>query len=124
MDTLVVHPFKRLQESGQSTFEAISYAILIDGLDECAGENRQVELLAAIKHCLLESDLSFRVCIASRPVWAVRSALQSGGICTTFSSATRTTLQPTFVDISGGGCKTVNGSSFQTVEVRPGRGSR
>ncbi|KAJ2927472.1 hypothetical protein H1R20_g9622, partial [Candolleomyces eurysporus] len=79
MNTLIAQPFKCFQESGELGFEAIPYAILIDGLDECAGEDRQAELLAAIKQCLLESDLPFRICIASRPEWAIRSALEPGG---------------------------------------------
>ncbi|KAJ2927362.1 hypothetical protein H1R20_g9734, partial [Candolleomyces eurysporus] len=57
MDTLVVAPFKRV----------------------CAnGELDRTELLSTIKHCLLDDpDLPFRIFIASRPEWAIRSALRS-----------------------------------------------
>jgi hypothetical protein len=52
---------------------------LIDGLDECRGEDRQVELLTAVRRCLLVDHLPFRIFIASRPEWAIRTALEPGG---------------------------------------------
>ncbi|RXW19405.1 hypothetical protein EST38_g6439 [Candolleomyces aberdarensis] len=57
----------------------LPYAILIDGLDECTGEDRQAELLTAIKECLLINGFPFRIFIASRPEWAIRTALEAGG---------------------------------------------
>ncbi|RXW15603.1 hypothetical protein EST38_g10258 [Candolleomyces aberdarensis] len=96
MDVLVVRPFESLRRSKQSDISTFPYAILIDGLDECTGEpstaadskhvntrcnaeDRQAELLAAIKNSLLDSDLPFRIFIASRPEWAIRTALGTGG---------------------------------------------
>jgi hypothetical protein len=76
MNTLVVTPFKRVCASGDLDPNTFPYAILIDGLDECSGEANQAELLSTIKHCLLENDLPFRIFVASRPEWAIRSALQ------------------------------------------------
>ncbi|KAJ2933510.1 hypothetical protein H1R20_g3592, partial [Candolleomyces eurysporus] len=77
MDTLVVRPFKQLQANAGSEAGTFPHAVLIDGLDECAGEERQAELLSTIKHCLLDNDLPFRIFIASRPEWAIRSALNA-----------------------------------------------
>ncbi|KAJ2928129.1 hypothetical protein H1R20_g8971, partial [Candolleomyces eurysporus] len=77
MDMLVVAPFKRLCASGELDRNTFPHAILIDGLDECSGEENQAELLSTIKHCLLDNDLPFRIFIASRPEWAIRSALYS-----------------------------------------------
>ncbi|KAJ2927401.1 hypothetical protein H1R20_g9692, partial [Candolleomyces eurysporus] len=77
MDTLVVDPFKRLQANVDFDAGSFPHAMLIDGLDECAGEERQAELLSTIKHCLLDNDLPFRIFIASRPEWAIRSALNA-----------------------------------------------
>ncbi|KAJ2920884.1 hypothetical protein H1R20_g16211, partial [Candolleomyces eurysporus] len=77
MDTLVVIPFKQLCASGELDRDTFPHVILIDGLDECSGEEKQAELLSTIKHCLLDNDLPFRIFIASRPEWAVRSALDS-----------------------------------------------
>ncbi|RXW15781.1 hypothetical protein EST38_g10071 [Candolleomyces aberdarensis] len=77
MDTLVVAPFKQLCARGELHRDTFPHAILIDGLDECSGEENQAELLSTIKHCLLDNDLPFRIFIASRPEWAVRSALDS-----------------------------------------------
>ncbi|KAJ2929549.1 hypothetical protein H1R20_g7534, partial [Candolleomyces eurysporus] len=77
MDTLVVAPFKRVCASGELDSDSFPHAILIDGLDECSGEDNQDELLSAIKHCLLNNDLPFRIFIASRPEWAIRTALDS-----------------------------------------------
>ncbi|KAJ2925559.1 hypothetical protein H1R20_g11533, partial [Candolleomyces eurysporus] len=87
--------FSRSKDIDIDTFP---YAILIDGLDECKGEpndiadpthldvdyrrrgeDRQAELLDAVKHCILNHDLPFRVFIASRPEWAIRTALEPGG---------------------------------------------
>ncbi|RXW23707.1 hypothetical protein EST38_g2161 [Candolleomyces aberdarensis] len=77
MDTLIVAPFQRLCASGGLDSSTFPHAILIDGLDECAGEDNQDELLSTIKHCLLDNDLPFRIFIASRPEWAIRSALDN-----------------------------------------------
>ncbi|KAJ2926461.1 hypothetical protein H1R20_g10637, partial [Candolleomyces eurysporus] len=98
MEGLIVLPFENLRRSAQIDIDTFPYAILIDGLDECKGEpnhtadpthldgddrlqaeDRQAELLAAIRHCILNNDLPFRVFIASRPEWAVRTALKPGG---------------------------------------------
>ncbi|RXW14626.1 hypothetical protein EST38_g11225 [Candolleomyces aberdarensis] len=102
MDVLIVRPFESVQSS-QQIGNTFPYAILIDGLDECNGapntasgitpgitpvdvddrrraEDQQEELLAAIKHCILDNDLPFRVFIASRPEWAIHTALAPGGL--------------------------------------------
>ncbi|RXW12250.1 hypothetical protein EST38_g13604 [Candolleomyces aberdarensis] len=96
MDALIVRPFENLRRSKQLDANTFSYAILIDGLDECSGEpytssqlteaekrrqaeDRQAELLAAIQHCILDNDLPYRILIASRPEWAIRTALEPGG---------------------------------------------
>ncbi|KAJ2936749.1 hypothetical protein H1R20_g335, partial [Candolleomyces eurysporus] len=94
MENLIVRPFENLRKSNQLSIDTFPRAILIDGLDECSGnpsttlnptddrreaEDRQAELLAAIKHCILDNDLPFRVFIASRPEWAIRTALETGG---------------------------------------------
>jgi hypothetical protein len=59
---------------------SLPYVILIDGLDEGRGEDRQAELLKAIRRCLLVDDLPFRIFVASRPELAIHSALQPGGL--------------------------------------------
>ncbi|RXW14952.1 hypothetical protein EST38_g10898 [Candolleomyces aberdarensis] len=76
MDKLVVTPTKRLCASGELDRNTFRHAILIDGLDECSGEENQAELLSTIKHCLLDNDLPFRIFITSRPEWTIRSALE------------------------------------------------
>ncbi|KAJ2927643.1 hypothetical protein H1R20_g9454, partial [Candolleomyces eurysporus] len=101
MEDLIVGPFKSLR-SKQIGIGTFPYAILIDGLDECKGEpddiadvtadpthvdaddrhraeDRQEELLHAIKHCLLDNDLPFRVFLSSRPELVIRTALAPGG---------------------------------------------
>ncbi|KAJ2917312.1 hypothetical protein MD484_g3118, partial [Candolleomyces efflorescens] len=81
----IVEPFQRMKRTGADLHD-LPYVILIDGLDECGStdpkhkaEDRQAELLTAIRRCLLENDLPFRIFIASRPEWAIRTALQAGG---------------------------------------------
>ncbi|RXW13461.1 hypothetical protein EST38_g12395 [Candolleomyces aberdarensis] len=99
MDALIVRPLESVRRSQQIGTNKFPYAILIDGLDECVGEpnttsginpvnaddrslpeDQQEELLAAIKHCILDNDLPFRVFIASRPEWAIHTALEPGGL--------------------------------------------
>ncbi|RXW21221.1 hypothetical protein EST38_g4635 [Candolleomyces aberdarensis] len=76
--TLIVGPFERLGSEGLD-LSVVPYVILIDGLDECRGEDSQAELLTAIKECLLVDHLPFCIFIASRPEWAIRTALAPGG---------------------------------------------
>ncbi|RXW12180.1 hypothetical protein EST38_g13674 [Candolleomyces aberdarensis] len=76
--TLIVKPFEDLGSEGLD-LSTLPYAILIDGLDECRSENSQAELLMAIKECLLVDHLPFRIFIASRPEWAIHTALAPGG---------------------------------------------
>ncbi|RXW18413.1 hypothetical protein EST38_g7438 [Candolleomyces aberdarensis] len=78
MTTLIVKPLEHLRDTGLD-LSTLPYAILIDGIDDCMGEDPQVDLLAAIKDCLLVDHLPFRVFISSRPEWAIRSALEPGG---------------------------------------------
>ncbi|RXW14881.1 hypothetical protein EST38_g10968 [Candolleomyces aberdarensis] len=97
MEALIVRPFENLRGSNQIDIDTFPHAILIDGLDECSGargtlipthveidvrhqaEDQQAELLDAIRHCILDNDLPFRVFLASRPEWAIRTALEPGG---------------------------------------------
>ncbi|KAJ2937079.1 hypothetical protein H1R20_g4, partial [Candolleomyces eurysporus] len=79
MNTLIVRPFSHLRERVDLDLTTFPYAILIDGLDECQGEARQAELLAAIRLCLLATNLPFRIFLASRPEMAIRTALEPGG---------------------------------------------
>ncbi|KAJ2928001.1 hypothetical protein H1R20_g9093, partial [Candolleomyces eurysporus] len=78
MSTLIVAPSQQCQGMGMN-LTTLPYAILVDGLDECKGEDRQAELLTAIKECLLITGFPFRIFIASRPEWAIRTALEPGG---------------------------------------------
>ncbi|RXW19609.1 hypothetical protein EST38_g6237 [Candolleomyces aberdarensis] len=79
MDSLIVGPLKHLQEYASLDLATLPHAILIDGLDECKGEERQEELLTALRECLVTNDLPFHIFIASRPEWAIRTALEPGG---------------------------------------------
>ncbi|KAJ2914436.1 hypothetical protein MD484_g5961, partial [Candolleomyces efflorescens] len=75
---LIVRPFEHLARRGLD-LHTLPHTILIDGLDECINEDQQAELLVSITECLLVDHLPFRIFIASRPEWAIRSALQRGG---------------------------------------------
>ncbi|KAJ2932462.1 hypothetical protein H1R20_g4626, partial [Candolleomyces eurysporus] len=81
MHRLIVRPFEDLSRTiSKAELAALPYAILIDGLDECTDEQRQAELLATIDECLLQNDaLPARIFVASRPEWAIRSALEDTG---------------------------------------------
>ncbi|KAJ2924454.1 hypothetical protein H1R20_g12637, partial [Candolleomyces eurysporus] len=78
METLIVAPIESLHRN--SELSAFPYAILIDGLDECTDEERQAEVLSTINECLIKNkNMPFRIFIASRPEWAIRSALEEDG---------------------------------------------
>ncbi|RXW23639.1 hypothetical protein EST38_g2203 [Candolleomyces aberdarensis] len=79
MDVLIVRPVQRLRSLGFNPNHLPQYVIIIDGLDECQGERHQAGVLSIVKQCLLDNDLPFRIVIASRPEWAIRSALEPGG---------------------------------------------
>jgi hypothetical protein len=79
IETLIARPLLRYRVRSGSDLNEIPRAILIDGLDECTDEAQQAELLAAIKDGFLKGNLPFRLFIASRPEWAIRTALASGG---------------------------------------------
>ncbi|KAJ2923845.1 hypothetical protein H1R20_g13247, partial [Candolleomyces eurysporus] len=79
MDVLVVQPVQRLRSLGFNPTHLPQYVIIIDGLDECQDERHQAEVLSIVKQCLLDNDLPFRIAIASRPEWAIRSELEVGG---------------------------------------------
>ncbi|RXW22174.1 hypothetical protein EST38_g3683 [Candolleomyces aberdarensis] len=79
MKTVICGPVRRLRAEAKLDLASFGYAILIDGLDECQGEDCQAEIVMAVKECLLDDDLPFRIFIASRPEWAIHTALQPGG---------------------------------------------
>ncbi|KAJ2925562.1 hypothetical protein H1R20_g11534, partial [Candolleomyces eurysporus] len=79
LNTLIVRPLQQLRKRAGLDLATLPYAILIDGLDECTGEDHQAELLTAVRRCLLADDLPFRIFVASRPEWAIRTALEPGG---------------------------------------------
>ncbi|KAJ2921067.1 hypothetical protein H1R20_g16026, partial [Candolleomyces eurysporus] len=116
MNVLIVRPFESLRRSEECDLSTFPYAILIDGLDECQGdtnttdglgrvrikykaEDRQAELLSAIKHSLLTRDLPFRIFVASRPEWAIHTALGSTATNTTRQRICVGYLQRRFQDI-------------------------
>ncbi|KAJ2913689.1 hypothetical protein MD484_g6721, partial [Candolleomyces efflorescens] len=74
--SLIVDPCRSLRKHN---LRALPSAILIDGLDECSGEDRQAELLNALEEFVLCDALPFRIFIASRPELAVRKMLDLGG---------------------------------------------
>jgi hypothetical protein len=79
MVSLLIRPMEQVRERIGLNLSTLPHAILIDGLDECKGEERQEELLTAIRGGLLSDDLPFCVFIASRPELAIRTALAPGG---------------------------------------------
>ncbi|RXW23755.1 hypothetical protein EST38_g2097 [Candolleomyces aberdarensis] len=89
MAAIIRDPVRRLRRAGKLDLASFRYVILIDGIDECRGEDNQgearqdgdcqTEILMAVKECLLDDDLPFRIFIASRPECAIHDALESGG---------------------------------------------
>lgn len=76
MQVLILAPVRCLDPQDQAN---LPYAILIDGLDECVGEQHQAELLTVIRQHMLERPCPFRIFIASRPELPIYRALQPKG---------------------------------------------
>jgi hypothetical protein len=51
--------------------------LIIDGLDECMGEAQQSHILRIIQKCFIQRKLPYRIILASRPEYAIRTALDS-----------------------------------------------
>ncbi|KAJ3534763.1 hypothetical protein NMY22_g6776 [Coprinellus aureogranulatus] len=68
-----------IQGLGKDQLKAIPFLIFIDGLGECSDEDHQRDLLIAFRKSIAEDGDHFRLFIASRPEWAIRSALEDGG---------------------------------------------
>ncbi|KAF6741418.1 hypothetical protein DFP72DRAFT_1115248 [Ephemerocybe angulata] len=83
-NSLIMDPLEEFRSAkGDQALHALPYVILIDGLDECEDATRQAEILTVLKATLLGgSQLPFRIFIASRPEWPIRSALEAkGSLC-------------------------------------------
>jgi len=77
VESLLVQPLcSHLQSPSQALVPAI---IVIDGLDECLGEDSQVQVVSALQ-LLTRSGLPFRVFLTSRPEVTIRDALAPSGI--------------------------------------------
>ncbi|KAF6761133.1 hypothetical protein DFP72DRAFT_880186 [Ephemerocybe angulata] len=79
MEALIVGPVHHFLANNSSLSEALPFALLIDGLDECSGESRQRELLVAIQDSPLRGRTPFRIFLASRPEMAIYEALHEPG---------------------------------------------
>ncbi|RXW20396.1 hypothetical protein EST38_g5448 [Candolleomyces aberdarensis] len=54
------------------------WIIIVDGLDECKGEDHQAQVIRVLHTCV-DKGLPFRIFLTSRPEYAIRSALASTG---------------------------------------------
>ncbi|TEB30665.1 hypothetical protein FA13DRAFT_526170 [Coprinellus micaceus] len=74
MVSLLIEPVKTLCSSKEMTTDLFSPTILIDGLNECADEGRQAELLEAINDSILDGGQPpFRYILSSRIGWAIQA---------------------------------------------------
>jgi len=76
LSKLILEPLQRLHSIGFD-FQNCPFVIIIDGLDECQGKDKQAKLvksLAAAFHC---SPLRIRILIASRPEVYLQSTFDS-----------------------------------------------
>lgn len=75
-EVLIIAPLRNV---GVDHLRGIPSVIFVDGLDECIDEDHQTELLHALKGITEDGPSYFRLFIASRPEWAIRTALGENG---------------------------------------------
>ncbi|KAJ7627056.1 hypothetical protein FB45DRAFT_1082125, partial [Roridomyces roridus] len=89
LETLIMKPIRHVPQTGNSV-------VVIDGLDECAGERRQQEIVRAIAQSLLESRPPLRFLIASRPEAHITELFQEA---TLQNIHCQVNIDPSFTDI-------------------------
>ena len=80
MHALIVQPLREAYRSSGLTSESGIWLMLIDGLDECAGEDSQVSIVQEFSSILLFEKHPFRLIIASRPEWHLQALFSLEGL--------------------------------------------
>lgn len=77
MQQLIVQPLNRVYESDRSLFSPIgnSWLLLIDGLDECASDDSQKDILNLLVDSLSHLSFPLRVLVSSRDENVIRTTL-------------------------------------------------
>jgi len=73
---LIIEPLKRLHSTGFD-FKDSPFVIIIDGLDECQGNDVKAGLVKSLAAAFCHSPLRIRILIASRPEVYLQSAFNS-----------------------------------------------
>ena len=76
---LIIGPFRRLHSTGFD-FKDSPFAIVIDGLDECQGNDIQSGLVKSLVAAFHRSPLRIRILIASRPEVHLQSTFNSSSV--------------------------------------------
>ena len=80
MDKLIIRPVLDVLSQGRASSSTLSiHAIVIDGLDECSGENNQQQVIVALHQLQSVPSLPFTILLTSRPEIAIRDALEPSG---------------------------------------------
>ena len=80
MHVLIVRPLREAYRSSGLTPESGIWLMLIDGLDECAGEDSQMSIIQEFSSILLFEKHPFRLIIASRPEWHLQTLFSHEGL--------------------------------------------
>ena len=76
---LVIEPLQRLHSTGFD-FKASAFVIIVDGLDECQGNEIQSVLVKSLAAAFRDSPLRIRILIASRPEVYLQSTFNSSSL--------------------------------------------
>ena len=76
---LVIEPLQRLRSTGFD-FKVSAFVIIVDGLDECQGNEIQSTLVKSLAAAFRDSPLRIRILIASRPEVYLQSTLNSSSL--------------------------------------------
>ncbi|RXW11551.1 hypothetical protein EST38_g14304 [Candolleomyces aberdarensis] len=75
VEALLVIPVLQIARSFR---QAGPFIVVVDGIDECRGEQHQAQVIRVLYTCVTRG-LPFRIFVTSRPEYAIRSALTSTG---------------------------------------------
>jgi len=76
LSKLVLEPLQRLHSTGFN-FQNCPFVIIIDGLDECQGNNMQSKTVKSLSAAFHSSPLCIRILVASRPEVYLQSTFNS-----------------------------------------------
>ena len=77
---LIIEPLNAVTSNRDGFKTHATKCVVVDGLDECASEGAQVEILAALAKCTSACSFPLLFLVASRPKYVIREAFNGEGL--------------------------------------------